>query len=269
MLLDWERLLHEDLGEEGDITSALLPDPQRTVKAEVIGGEYGIFAGEKLLQELHEFSEDCVCTMLITDGTSFTQGTVLFTIDGSAKTILGLERTLLNVLQISCGIATETNSWVKKAAPTKIIDTRKTHPGLRAMEKYAVKCGGGNNHRIGLFDKVMFKDNHLLMLDDYDQIIWPPKAVVEIEDWAQLKYFLHTPVLWFMLDNWNRKDLPEAIREIRNFPMRRTIELSGGVTYDDLEVFGTMGADYISTSAITLRAKPIDISLAFVPHETS
>lgn len=256
----WEQAQSEDLGNEGDITTKFLNLKENETEAVVITREACVFAGEVLLRWLNG-NEKVSVEYDMHDGALLKKEHIIARLHGKISDILRIERSLLNFLSLAMGIATETYKWVQAASPVRVLDTRKTHPGLRIYEKYAVACGGGENHRLGLYDRMMFKENHLGKIQDMRTVIWPEDCVVEIENLHQLQLFLTTPVNWFLLDNWDLNDIPDAVDIIRKSSNRRYIELSGGINYEDLSTIRHMGVDYISTSKITMHATPIDVTL--------
>ena len=180
------------------------------------------------------------------------------------------ERSALNILQWLSGIATLTNRYVKKAKPTKILDTRKTTPGLRVFEKYAVLCGGGNNHRFGLYDQVLIKDNHIEVAGGITEAVKLIKEKitidniieVEVKTMKEVEEALNNKVDVIMLDNMNIETMKQAINKING---KAKIEISGGVTYERLAEISNIGADFISIGALTHSAAAIDISMNITP----
>ena len=260
----WKQILHEDLRDEGDITTKFLGIQDKIISGHVIAKEFGVFAGEVPLEALSKLYPDINFIFIANDGETFEAHDILMEIDGTAKNVLEIERSLINVLQMLCGIATTTKEWVDSASPVNILDTRKTHPLLRGIEKYAVSCGGGVNHRFGLFDRIMIKDNHLALIDNLDDIDWSKDMVVEVDNYDLLEYILQKDVSWIMLDNWNHSELIETIAWIRKEKPKCKIEVSGGINIEDIPTIKSAKPDFISTSKITLGARSTDISLNII-----
>ena len=176
------------------------------------------------------------------------------------------ERSALNTLQWLSGIATLTHKFVQKAAPVKVLDTRKTTPGLRVFEKYAVKCGGGINHRFGLYDQVLIKDNHIEAAGSISNAVshlrknltHDIKLEIEVKNLEEVKEAVKNQVDIIMLDNMNLETIKRSISLING---KSKIEISGGITYDKLAEISTTGADYVSVGALTHSAPAVDISM--------
>ena len=176
------------------------------------------------------------------------------------------ERSALNILQWLSGIATLTRKFVKKAAPVKVLDTRKTTPGLRIFEKYAVKCGGGTNHRFGLYDQVLIKDNHIeaagsitnAMNHVRKNVNQDKKLEIEVKNLKEVKEAINNEADIIMLDNMSIETIKKSISLING---KSKIEISGGVTYDKLAEISKTGADYVSVGALTHSAPAVDISM--------
>ncbi len=221
-----------------------------------------------------EASGDCGCrlTPLAKDGDRVPAGGTLGTIEGPARVILQAERVMLNFLQRLSGVATETAKYVAALgdSPTKLLDTRKTTPGLRVLEKYAFACGGGYNHRIGLFDRVMLKDNHLAAAgaSKGDALAGAVRIAreknagfaieVEVDALDQIPPVLDAGADVIMFDNFSNADIAEGVRLVGG---RAWTEISGGVTLDSVGELGKLGADFISTAAPVHSSKWIDIGL--------
>jgi nicotinate-nucleotide pyrophosphorylase (carboxylating) len=187
---------------------------------------------------------------------------------------LGAERTLLNFLQQLSGVATSTAAYVAETAGThcQILDTRKTIPGWRTLQKYAVRCGGGTNHRIGLFDMIMLKDNHIAASGGVAPAIQKvlcsrPSSIpieVEVENLEQLEIVLPYPVEQIMLDNMDLETMKKAVERIRSYPHSAKIEASGNMTLDRIAAVAATGVDYISIGALTHTIAALDLSMRFV-----
>ncbi len=263
--------LKEDIGR-GDITSNLLIRDQ-TVKAVLLAKENGIFCGNNIARQIFS-AYKIKNTFIARDGQKIHRGQVLAKFSGQAGKILKIERTLLNFLQRLSGIATLTNEFAQAVKPhrTKILDTRKTTPGLRRLEKHAVACGGGTNHRIGLDDMILVKDNHIKIANG----IWPianglkkkPKNIkveIEADTLAQVKEIITARIAdIILLDNMSIATLKKAIKYIRQASPRTLIEISGGVTLKNVKQYAKLGVDRISIGALTHSAKALDISLEIV-----
>lgn len=260
--------LTEDLGE-GDITGITIVPPDRSGHADFVAKEAGVMAGFPLAQRIFtRLDSRCRVQQLCSEGQSFEAGAILGTVRGPARALLAGERVSLNFLQRLCGIASRTAEYVRIAAPhgIRILDTRKTTPLLRALEKYAVKTGGGDNHRMGLYDAPMVKDNHLQLQPDFGAVLAafrarriPPEQVeIEITSLEMLRNAIAAGGCWFLLDNMS----PSRVREctaIKQHGMK--YEISGGVTLANLSEYMIPGVDSISIGALTHSVRSLDISL--------
>lgn len=273
--------LKEDLEPSGDISSMLLPD--KIAKALIIAKEPGIMACSKLPSIiLDEYCKlDCLKASVFKvqaffkDGDNFQHGKALFEIEADIKTLLATERTILNFLQRLCGIATYTHKLVKliENYDVKLLDTRKTMPGMRALEKAAFVCGGGTNHRFNLSAMVMLKENHLAMIDDLGGYIKKirssefgvRKIEVEInkENLDRLEEAINASADQIMLDNFSPAEIQALILELRtsNFELQTKLEASGGINESNLIDYAKTGVDYISTSISFTKANNIDLSM--------
>lgn len=234
--------------------------------------EEGVLAGIDVVCEVFKMLDpEIKFNKLLNDGDKFKNGMKLLEIYGSLRAILTGERTALNFLTHLSGIATLTSRFVEKVKGTKakILDTRKTIPGLRELAKYAVKVGGGENHRFGLYDAVLIKDNHIAVAGGIREAVErvrksylvsrsPSFIEVEVENLAQLREALSCDVDRIMLDNMNVEDIKKAV-EITNGKVE--LEVSGGVNLDNVRKIAETGVDYISVGSITHSAKSIDMSL--------
>ncbi|MES2906643.1 MAG: carboxylating nicotinate-nucleotide diphosphorylase [Pseudomonadota bacterium] len=261
--------LQEDLGQAGDITSKALIDPHVMAKGAIIAKQDGVIAGLRCAELTFLMIESsCRFTVHVKDGTFVKKGTVIANIETSARGLLTAERTALNFLGQLSGIATLTRRYVEAVAQTKaqIRDTRKTTPGLRTLEKYAVACGGGVNHRIGLYDAVLIKDNHLALSENIADALQKAKASVapgtpieiEVDTLDQLDGALRAGAETILLDNMNTAQLIEAVQRTNG---RAVLEASGGVNLDSVKAIAESGVDYISVGALTHSAPCLDISL--------
>ena len=261
--------LAEDLGRAGDITAQACVPADARLTADFATRRGGVVAGLACIRlALAELDPTATFDPLTVDGGVVPAGTNLARVSGNARAILTAERTALNLLGRLCGIATLTQDYVDAVAGTgaKITDTRKTTPGLRALEKYAVRCGGGVNHRFGLDDAILIKDNHVAACGSVGEAVRRAKAFaghlvkveVEVDSLVQLQEALaHDPDV-IMLDNFSVADLREAVTIVDG---RVTLEASGGVTLETVRSIAETGVDVISVGALTHSAKVLDIGL--------
>jgi nicotinate-nucleotide pyrophosphorylase (carboxylating) len=261
--------LAEDLGRAGDLTAQACVPADTKLTADFAARRGGVVAGLSCIRlTLAELDPSITYDPLTADGQVVPAGTTLARVSGNARAILTAERTALNLIGRLCGIATLTQDFVDAVAGTgaKITDTRKTTPGLRALEKYAVRCGGGVNHRFGLDDAILIKDNHVAACGSVGEAIRRAKAFaghlvkveVEVDSLVQLQEALaHDPDV-IMLDNFTLQDMREAVKIADR---RVTIEASGGITLDTVRAFAETGVDVISVGALTHSAKVLDIGL--------
>ena len=265
--------LNEDLNsqtaKDGDITAQLIPIEQ-TVSAYVITREECTFCGKDIIFEVFKQVDPTVeVTVLINDGDSIPANSTLFTAKGSARSILTAERTALNFIQTLSGTATTTARYVKElnGTTTQLLDTRKTIPGLRALQKYAVKCGGGVNHRIGLFDAFLIKENHIAACGGINKAVvqakknHPDRPVeVEVESLNELEQAICAGADIIMLDNFSVEQIKRAVI-ITN--KRAKLEVSGNITLETLRTYSQVGVDFISSGALTKNLLSIDLSMRF------
>jgi len=264
------RALAEDLGRAGDVTSiATVPEDTRG-RAVMAARKAGVVAGLPLVEAtFRRLSPDIAIEPHSRDGTTITAGAKLMTIEGNARAILAAERTALNFAGHLSGIATATAAFVQKIAHTKarIICTRKTAPGLRALEKYAVRCGGGFNHRFGLDDAVLIKDNHIAVAGGIRAVLTRAKAAIghlvkieiEVDSLDQLKEVLDTGLADVVLiDNF---ELDAMRRAVAMAAGRLVIEASGGITLASAAAIAETGVDYLSSGALTHSVQNLDIGL--------
>jgi len=261
--------LAEDLGRAGDITGQACIPADARLTADFACRRGGVVAGLSCIRlTLAELDPSASCDLLAADGVAVPAGTTLARVSGDARAILTAERTALNLLGRLCGIATLTQDYVDAVAGTKvrITDTRKTTPGLRALEKYAVRCGGGVNHRFGLDDAILIKDNHVAACGSVGEAIRRAKAFaghlvkveVEVDSLVQLQEALACDPDVIMLDNFSLADLREAVLTVDG---RVALEASGGVTLETVRAIAETGVDVISVGALTHSAKVLDIGL--------
>lgn len=265
--------LNEDLNfqsaNDGDITAQLIPEAQQA-DAYVITREDCVFCGKELILEVFKQVDASVkVEVLVNDGDFVAANSQLFTATGSARAILTAERTALNFVQTLSGTATTTAHYVKALANsnTQLLDTRKTIPGLRALQKYAVACGGGKNHRIGLFDAFLIKENHIAACGGITAAVQqaklnhPAKPVeVEVESLDELQQAIEAGSDIIMLDNFSVAQIQQAV-EVTN--KRAKLEVSGNMTIEILAEYAQAGVDYISSGALTKNVQSIDLSMRF------
>lgn len=263
-----EQALLEDIGT-GDITTEYIISSNLTAKGIIKASEEGVVVGLDIAcLVFNKLDPEIVFQKKIKDGTKVALGKVLAEISGSARTILKGERVALNFLQRMSGIATITSKFCQqvKDFPVRIVDTRKTTPGLRILEKYAVLMGGGYNHRFGLYDAVLIKDNHIAVAGGIKsavnsvrkQISHTIKIEVEVENLSQLQKALEMKVDIIMLDNMDLDTMKEAAKMAKG---KAIIEASGGITLEKVRTIAQTGVDLISIGALTHSVKSLDISM--------
>ena len=270
------RALSEDIGPLGDLTAALVPETA-IASVSVVARAAGVLAGTACATEVFVQVDPAVTvTWLVDDGARLTPGQVLGTVDGPLRAVLTGERSALNFLCHLSGVATATSAFVDAVAGTgaRVWDTRKTIPGLRALEKAAVRAGGGVSHRGSLSDFVLVKDNHLAGLSITDavvraQALWPGRVVeVECDRIDQLEEAIAAGATMVLLDNMNPAQVRECVDLARaKAPRGFLVEVSGGVTLDNVRSLAEAGADLISTSAITQSAPALDLGFDIAVQE--
>ena len=271
---DVRRALDEDLGS-GDVTAALLPDvPER---AYLLCKEDAVIAGRPWFDACHRALDPRVrIEWSIEEGARVAAGTVLALLEGRSRALVSAERTALNFLQTLSGTATATAAHVEavRGTGTVILDTRKTLPGLRQAQKYAVRAGGGANHRIGLYDAVMLKENHIRVAGSVAQAIAAARLaqpalplIVEVETLDQLREALAAGCDRILVDDFTATDRREAVRIARSAPFhgRIPLEVSGGVDLAGLRAIAADGVDFISIGALTKHVRAIDLSMKLGP----
>ncbi|TNF69981.1 MAG: carboxylating nicotinate-nucleotide diphosphorylase [Gammaproteobacteria bacterium] len=261
--------LDEDINT-GDITAELVKDNTNR-KAQVITREDMVVCAMPWVYEVfRQVNPDIKLTSYVNDGEKVSKNAVLFEAYGHAKSILSAERTAMNFLQMLSGVATRTNEFVKKIAHTKaqVLDTRKTIPGFRYAQKYAVHCGGGMNHRIGLFDAFLIKENHILACGSITQAVQNARYIakdksieVEIENFSELDEAILAGADVVMLDNFNLEQMTKAV-DITNG--RVLLEASGNVDLNTIVDIAETGVDFISIGGITKHIQAIDLSMRFI-----
>ena len=264
---DAARALAEDLGA-GDLTADLVP-AQRRVQARVLARESAVICGAPwVTAAVRQLDSTAAIEWLVPEGGACTRDQVVLKIEGSARALLSAERTALNFLQLLSAVATKTALYVAAVHGTKaqIVDTRKTLPGLRLAQKYAVRMGGGVNHRIGLYDAVLIKENHIAAAGGIGPVLQASARVavtadfveIEVETLAQLHEALDAGAKMILLDNMPLAHLHEAVRINAG---RAVLEISGGVTLDSVAALASTGVDRISVGALTKDIKAIDFSM--------
>lgn len=253
--------LREDLGM-GDLTSRLLILPKTAGHAFIMAKEPGVFCGELTVREVFKAADSKIKIQFrVKDGQPFAKGATLLKLQGPVRSILAGERTALNFLGHLCGIATRTREYVKKAKGVRILDTRKTTPLWRALEKYAVKCGGGTNHRMGLYDAVFVKENHRCHGDLNHLRKVPGRFEIEVRNVREMmeSFMLQPKVILF--DNFSPEKLREAVRIARRCNPKIILEASGGITLENVAAYARTGVDQISVGSLTHSVKALDLSL--------
>jgi nicotinate-nucleotide pyrophosphorylase (carboxylating) len=268
------RFLAEDVGP-GDLTSALVVPRDATARGHIVARQACVIAGQALACEVFaQLDQSVSYSTLVADGEFVPAGTACASVQGPAEPILTGERTALNLLQRLSGVATVTRRYVDTIAGTNacVSDTRKTTPGLRTLEKYAVRVGGGRNHRIGLFDAVLIKDNHLVVAGGVDHALAAASAVpatiavqVEVDSLEQLRVALACGVKAVLLDNMPPAMIADAVRLVRAAAGGEScwIEASGGITLANVRAYADAGVDTISVGALTHSAPAVDLALDF------
>ena len=263
--------LAEDLGhlplEQGDITASLIPETQQA-KATIISREDCVFCGSAWLTEVfRQLSAQVQVEWFVADGDKVTANSVLCELTGPARILLTGERTALNFIQSLSGTATTTALYVSllEGSTTRLLDTRKTLPGMRLAQKYAVACGGGKNHRLGLYDAFLIKENHIAAAGSIDNAVsiarqnFPGKPVeVEVEDLIEFEQALKAGADIIMLDNFHIADIQQAVSLNKG---QAKLEVSGNITSEALRSLSSTGVDYISSGALTKNLQAIDLSM--------
>jgi nicotinate-nucleotide pyrophosphorylase (carboxylating) len=262
-------VINEDIGR-GDITTSLVENSGGNGNAVIKAKEDLVLCGVDLAAYIFKFIDDSLKVKVdIQDGAKISAGTVIMSVSGNSGSILKAERTVLNFLQRLSGITTLTSKYVNevdKKSKTKITDTRKTTPGWRTLEKYAVRTGGGSNHRFGLDDGIMIKDNHIAMAGSIEKAVRSVRAKahhllkieVETSNLSEVKEALKSGADVIMLDNMSVDMMSKAIELINK---KAVVEISGGVTLERIKALSKLGADFISVGAITHSAVAKDINL--------
>lgn len=260
-----KQALQED-GAFRDITSAIIPN--RRVRGAFLAKQALVVCGLDLAHRAFRHVGVAFIPR-VRDGRTVNPGAILATVAGPARRVLAGERTALNFVQQLSGVATLTRRFVQMAKPARVYDTRKTTPGLRELEKYAVRCGGGHNHRMGLHDGVMIKDNHIAAIGDpeslrdriQDLAAQGQAIVLEASTLDQARLFATFPIRVLMLDNFDVPGLRRAIKAVRKLNPGLEIEASGGINLKTVHSIARTGVDRVSVGALTHSAPAVDISL--------
>lgn len=263
-----QQALQEDIGER-DITALLTPEDEQAT-ATIISRESMILAGQPWVNALiQQYDPNVTVTWLKNDGDRVEPNEAFLKLAGSARSLLTVERPALNFVQTLSAVATKTAEYVQhlEGLNTKLLDTRKTLPGLRIAQKYAVAVGGGQNHRLGLFDAFLIKENHIMAAGGIQQAIQkahsiaPGKPVeVEVETWDELNQALDAGADIVMLDNFTQQQMIDAVKHVAG---RCKLEASGNITIENLREVATTGVDFISMGVLTKDVKAIDLSMRF------
>lgn len=263
-----QQALQEDIGER-DITALLTPEDEQAT-ATIISRETMILAGQPWVNALIKAYDPSVDVIwLKQDGDQVQANEAFLKLAGSARSLLTVERPALNFVQTLSAVATKTAEYVKhlEGLNTKLLDTRKTLPGLRIAQKYAVGVGGGQNHRLGLFDAFLIKENHIMAAGGIQQAIEKAHAIapgkpveVEVETWDELNQALDAGADIVMLDNFSQQQMIDAVKHVAG---RCKLEASGNITIENLREVATSGVDFISMGVLTKDVKAIDLSMRF------
>jgi nicotinate-nucleotide pyrophosphorylase (carboxylating) len=263
------RALREDIGS-GDVTAELIPLQQHS-RARVLCRQAAVLCGTAWFNEtFRQLDPSVQVNWHLAEAASVAPDTILCEIAGPARSVLTGERTALNFLQLLSGTATVTQRYVQALAGTqcRVLDTRKTIPGLRSAQKYAVRCGGGQNHRIGLYDLVLIKENHIAAAGSISAAVSAARShtpalrvEVETESLEQVREALAARADIVLLDNFDLDAMREAVALNRSHPHRALLESSGGVTLATLRTIAQTGVDYISVGSLTKNVEAVDLSL--------
>ena len=263
-----QQALQEDIGD-GDITALLTPEDEQAT-ATIISREDMILAGQPWVDALIQaYDANVQVTWLKNDGDRVAANEAFLKLSGSARSLLTVERPALNFVQTLSAVATKTAAYVQQleGLNIKLLDTRKTLPGLRIAQKYAVTVGGGHNHRLGLFDAFLIKENHIMAAGGITQAIAKAHAIapgkpveVEVETWDELNQALEAKADIVMLDNFSQQQMIEAVKHVAG---RCKLEASGNITIENLREVASTGVDYISMGVLTKDVKAVDLSMRF------
>jgi nicotinate-nucleotide pyrophosphorylase (carboxylating) len=263
----------EDVGDGDHTTLSTIPADEMG-RQQLIVKEEGILAGVEIARKVFDkFDKSLSMTVFINDGAHVKPGDIAFVVEGSVRSLLQTERIMLNIMQRMSGIATTTARYQKELEGTgcRVLDTRKTTPGMRMLEKEAVKIGGGTNHRIGLFDMILIKDNHVDFAGGIKEAVTAAKEYckknnkdlkieIEVRNTNEIDQALAVGVDRIMLDNFTPERTREAVKHIRAINPGVEIESSGGITFSTLRAYGECGVDFISVGALTHSVKGLDMS---------
>ncbi|MCX5706450.1 MAG: carboxylating nicotinate-nucleotide diphosphorylase [Candidatus Omnitrophica bacterium] len=276
--LDQEKLdyivrhsLIEDIGK-GDITTQLTIPKDKKIEADILVKEPCVLCGLDVAEKVFKTVDSSLrFKALAKEGQEIKAQKVIIKLSGQAAGILSAERVALNLLSMLSGIATKTREYVEHIEPykTKITDTRKTLPGLRELQKYAVRVGGGHNHRMGLDEMILIKDNHIKVTEGYEKLPSVPKGFkieIEVQNLDEFKHALYFKPDVIMLDNMSPEDIKEAVKirnntEFKSHHLPTKLEASGGVDFESVRKIAATGVDIISIGALTHSVKAIDMSL--------
>lgn len=272
LLQNW---LLEDVGRGDRTTQSLFPQGSIQGKAQWIIKQTGVIAGLPIASRVFELlNKDVNFTYSASEGNEYESGEIILSFEGAMDALLTGERVALNLVMHLSGIATITRKYVKAIGdyPTQLVDTRKTIPGLRILQKYATQVGGGHNHRMGLDDEVMIKDNHIKAAGGIDKAIakiretipYPLTIEVETSNLEEVKTSLASKADIIMLDNMSIKQMEDAVKMIRDDNTKIKIEASGNITLQNIQEVAKTGVDYISTSATITHSRWLDISMKFI-----
>ena len=263
-----QQALQEDIGD-GDITALLTPEDEQAT-ATIISREDMILAGQPWVNALIQaYDANVQVNWLKNDGDRVAANEAFLKLSGSARSLLTVERPALNFVQTLSAVATKTAAYVQQleGLNTKLLDTRKTLPGLRIAQKYAVTVGGGQNHRLGLFDAFLIKENHIMAAGGITQAIAKAHAIapgkpveVEVETWDELNQALEAKADIVMLDNFSQQQMIDAVKHVAG---RCKLEASGNITIENLREVASTGVDYISMGVLTKDVKAVDLSMRF------
>jgi nicotinate-nucleotide pyrophosphorylase (carboxylating) len=270
--------LEEDVGR-GDVTSASVIDETQEAEADIVAGERAVVCGLGLMEAVFtRFDWRTRVRAKVADGDPVAKGTLVASVRGPAPALLAGERTALNFLQHLSGVATLTQAFVaaSEGAKVRVADTRKTTPGSRALQKYAVRTGGGANHRSDLASGILIKDNHIALVGSVREAVRRARAAaphvlrvaVEVDDLNQLDEALEAGAEVILLDNFQIREMTEAVKRIRERAPKTVIEASGGVSLDRIRDISKTGVDVISIGALTHSARAVDFSCEIRPVES-
>nr|WP_255555797.1 carboxylating nicotinate-nucleotide diphosphorylase [Sodalis sp. CWE] len=261
--------LNGNIDIQSDVTSLLLPINKK-INAMIITRESGVFCGKRWFEEVfNQLGNSTTIKWSVSDGDEIKANQILCQLYGSARLLLMAERTALNFIQTLCGVASEVKRYVKELEGTyaKLLDTRKTLPGLRMALKYAVLCGGGNNHRLGLSDSFLIKENHIIAAGSIFNAVNNAIALnfnvpieIEVESIEELYQAIESGADIIMLDNFSQEDVEKAVLINQN---QAALEVSGNITFSTLRDFALTGVDYISVGALTKHLRALDLSMRF------